>query len=358
MKLGSLVIVGSGIMSISHLTVEAQAAVRQSDIVLYCVTDPCTEYWIRSNGKEFKNLSLLYDTHKPRAQTYLEMETVILDYVRNGFDTCVLFYGHPGVFVTPTHKALTSARAEGFQARMCAAVSTIDCIVADLGINPATHGLKALGASDLLLRQRKLHCDEHLILLQVGMLGNPGATKDAQLGKNLILLRDYLLAVYPPGHRSIHYRAAQYAPCDPHIEAFDLSALGQIVFWPTSTLYLPPVGELAVDGEMAERMGLQSSLSCSSDLGPPVPEAPQNADIRQLLEETTVWNPHTPLTEYLADISQDLKRLDALKQVPESALHIEAGLSREEITALLSRKSEAVQNAIVSKILSRSRRES
>ena len=61
----------------------------------------------------------------------------ILDAVRGGASVCAAFYGHPGIFVTPSHDAVRRARAEGYPARMLPAVSAVDCLFADLGVDPA-----------------------------------------------------------------------------------------------------------------------------------------------------------------------------------------------------------------------------
>ena len=65
------------------------------------------------------------------------MAEAILEPVRAGKRVCAAFYGHPGVFVLPSHDAISRARAEGFEATMLPGVSAEDCLVADLGVDPA-----------------------------------------------------------------------------------------------------------------------------------------------------------------------------------------------------------------------------
>ena len=47
MKSGSLVLVGSGIKFVSHITNEAKASIEQADKVLYLVNEPAIGEWIR-----------------------------------------------------------------------------------------------------------------------------------------------------------------------------------------------------------------------------------------------------------------------------------------------------------------------
>src|SRR5205809_2021168 len=45
---------------------------------------------------------------------------------RGGSLTCLACYGHPGVFVYPSHEAIRRARAEGYVARILAGISSED----------------------------------------------------------------------------------------------------------------------------------------------------------------------------------------------------------------------------------------
>ena len=63
---GKLVIVGSGIKSIAHMTLETVAHIEQADKVFYCVADPGTELFIQSRAKDATDLYTLYDDGKNR----------------------------------------------------------------------------------------------------------------------------------------------------------------------------------------------------------------------------------------------------------------------------------------------------
>lgn len=91
--------------------------------------------------------------------------------VREGKVVVAVFYGHPGVFASPTHRAIALAKAEGFKAIMLPGVSAEDCLCADLGIDPATIGLLTYEATDLLIRNRVLVPSIPLVLWQVGVVG-------------------------------------------------------------------------------------------------------------------------------------------------------------------------------------------
>ena len=51
-KKPSLVVVGSGIKFMSHLTIEAKSYIEQSDKVLYLVNDPLMKKWIQDSNTQ------------------------------------------------------------------------------------------------------------------------------------------------------------------------------------------------------------------------------------------------------------------------------------------------------------------
>ena len=91
--------------------------------------------------------------------------------VRKGLDVVGAFYGHPGVFVSPSHRAIAIAREEGYRARMLPGISAEDCLFADLGIDPSNPGCVSYEASELLIRDLPVVATSHLVLWQVGVVG-------------------------------------------------------------------------------------------------------------------------------------------------------------------------------------------
>lgn len=75
-KLGQLTIVGSGISSISQLSLQAVAYIEQADIVFYVVADSPTEAFIREKNANCVDLYKFYDNGKNRTITYIQMSEV------------------------------------------------------------------------------------------------------------------------------------------------------------------------------------------------------------------------------------------------------------------------------------------
>ena len=112
-------------------------------------------------------LSILYNF---RMMTYYQMAEVMLHPIREGKKVVTIYYGHPGIFVYASHRAIKIAHKQGLKAKMLPAVSALDCLFADLGIDPSFPGLQVLEATDFLLRNRRVLTDEHLVLHQVVIL--------------------------------------------------------------------------------------------------------------------------------------------------------------------------------------------
>lgn len=256
---GSLTVVGTGIRSVAQTTIESRASMEQADRLLYLVADPVTEGWLRKLNPNHESLADCYREDLKRIDSYHEMVARTLAYVRQGENVCLAFYGHPGVFVYPSHKALAQARAEGFEAVMLAGVSAEDCLFADLGVDPADHGCQSFEATDFLMRRRRFDPTSHLILWQIGVVGEIGYRPDRRFHREgLAVLVDYLQQSYPSDHPVTLYEAAQYAICDPIIEVCPLDQLLEMDVTAISTLYVPPK-ELGVsDPEMLRRLGLRT----------------------------------------------------------------------------------------------------
>jgi precorrin-2 methylase len=256
MKKGSLTVVGSGIKSVGHLTIEAQGWIRHADVVLYCVADPATEVWIKQNSQYSIDLYQFYGNDKKRLDTYIDMADEMLKYVRKNKDVCGVFYGHPGVFVYPSHRAVQIAREEGYNAAILPAISALDCLFADCGVDPSSKGSQTVEATDMLLRKRKLTTDGHVVVWQIGCVGDLGFNFAGYDNRNLNILVDYLEEFYKPDHEVVHYQGSQYPMCPSVVERMRLDELRHAAVTGISTLYIPPQDELKTDLDMARRLGL------------------------------------------------------------------------------------------------------
>src|SRR5579862_2354892 len=98
---GSLVVVGTGIRLAQQCTPEARYHIERADIVYAVCGDPVVLRWLQTLNSNTVSLHQFYASGRARDETYRMMTEAILDGVRTGKSVCAVFYGHPGVFVTP-----------------------------------------------------------------------------------------------------------------------------------------------------------------------------------------------------------------------------------------------------------------
>jgi uncharacterized protein YabN with tetrapyrrole methylase and pyrophosphatase domain len=256
MKKGSLTVVGTGIRSVGQLTIESIAWIQHADKVLYLVSDPIAESLILRLNPSAESLQKYYVHGKPRLQTYKDFVDRIMESVRQGNRTCAAFYGHPGVFVLPSHAAVRQARNEGYEARMLPGISAEDCLFADLGVDPATNGCQAYEATDFVMHRRKLDPSCSVILWQVGVVGDWTFKQTGYGNSGLPLLVEKLAEYYPANHGAFVYEAAVLPGCEPVIRPLPLYQLSAASLSPASTLYIPPAQAAAPDVNMYRRLGL------------------------------------------------------------------------------------------------------
>ncbi|MEM8641186.1 MAG: SAM-dependent methyltransferase [Cyanobacteria bacterium P01_G01_bin.54] len=346
MKKGSLILVGSGIKSVGHITLEAAGWIRESDVVLYCVADPATEIWIKDNSKHCIDLYALYGNDKKRMDTYNDMVEAMLKYLRQGKDVCGVFYGHPGVFVYPSHKAIEIARKEGYRAAMLPAISALDCLWADLGVDPSQSGSQTVEATDLLLRKRTLNSDCHVVIWQIGCVGDLGFNFAGYDGRNFQALVDYLVNIYGDDHEVTVYQASQYPVCAPYIETVPVSQLGEAKISGISTLYIPPKIVRQLDLETARSLGLVKKAQ-PAKANPPATSASAQANGKggakqpkpKTKEFYATYRPvpdQSGLATFIADVAQDPRMLAEFMRKPKVAAATLAELTPEESAALLS----------------------
>lgn len=240
-KQGKLVVVGTGLRTVGHMTTEAIALIKSADRVLYVVGDTVAEEMLHKLNPAVESLQTLYSPDRKRIDTYNDMIERLLTCVRAGLNTCGVFYGHPGVFVYPSHEAIKRARSEGYSAVMLPGVSAEDCLFADIGIDPATTGCSSYEATDYLFNLRPTDPASALVLWQIGVLGNEGYNPTGRYETPLMLLLIQKLGRYfSLSHKVAVYEAAVHFGCTPRISWVPIRHLGTVELNAASTLFIPP----------------------------------------------------------------------------------------------------------------------
>ena len=256
---GELIVIGSGIET-AGFSVADERVIEAADRVFYCVADPATAVWLKERRPDAYDLYVLYDDAKLRHVTYMQMTEAMLHFVRRGMRVVAIFYGHPGVFVLSTHRAIAIARREGHRAVMRAGVSALDTMCADLGFDPSQPGLMTYEATDMIVRRRRPDPALHVVLWQVGLIGELGYRRQGFLNSGFSLLLDHLEAVYGRDQVVTNYVGSRYPGIDPMIARHTIAELRepsvQASVTGLSTFYLPPVQAPVADQAVLRELGL------------------------------------------------------------------------------------------------------
>jgi precorrin-3B methylase len=254
---GSLTVVGTGIALGAHLTPESRAAIDAADELLHLGTESIAEEWMAGLHPRSRSLHGFYRPGVDRREIYADMVEAMLAPARAGAKVCAAFYGHPGVYVAPSHEAVRRARAEGIPAWMLPAVSAEDCLFADLGVDPADAGWASHDATHFLMHRRSVDPSVALVLWQISVVGFLEAASEPRL-EHLPVLVEHLTQWYPPDHEVVVYEASPYPIAQATIERVALRDLPRAPVPPLASLYVPPAVRPELDPEMLARLGLSA----------------------------------------------------------------------------------------------------
>ena len=249
---GQLIVVGTGIQWASQTTLAAQRAMQLADQVLFAVADPWAARWIREQSPGAESFEYPRDG-RARRHIYASMVERVLAALEGGRRVCAVFYGSAAVLTEPAHAAIRRARELGHVASMLPGVSFLDCLFADLGVDPGASGCHLFEATDFLVRRRPVDVFAPLVLCQVGLLGNRAAFDSAEstvIARALGLLARRLEQHYPPEHEVVLYEAASSPAAAPRVERLRLADLGGAKVSGISTLFVPALGRAPLDEEM------------------------------------------------------------------------------------------------------------
>ena len=236
------------------MTLEAAAWIRCADVVGDCVSDPATIVWIKENAKREHDLDDLYGNAKRRLDTYNEMVEVMCNYVREGLTVAGVFTAIRGCSVIPPTPRSRSSAAKTMKSRRSPRLARTACCRRRL--RPAVGGIQMVEATDLVLRRRPLLTDSHVIVWQIGSVGDLGFNYGGYDNRNLKRLIAYLEGFYPPDTKVLHYAAALFPINDSKLSWVRLADLGNDRVTGISTLYIPPLAKRQVDNDAAVELGI------------------------------------------------------------------------------------------------------
>jgi hypothetical protein len=232
---GQLTVVGTGIHP-GHATVEVLQAMKGASKLLYGSGE---SEWVKELNPTAESLAAFREPQKDRYASYEEMTECILTHVRRGENVVAAFYGDAAIACMPAVTSIRRARLEGFFARMLPGISSFNCLLADLNIDPGARPLVMACAHDYLRNPRQFSTLHHVLLWQINM-ANSLTNEETPAG--ITALVKLLSKAYGGHHEVILYHATtepkKFRSFIRPVPVSKLeSAAGHV-----GTLYVPPWG--------------------------------------------------------------------------------------------------------------------
>ncbi len=196
-------LLGSGIRSIYHITLETRSILGSCEELYYYHDLPSLEEYFRSIHPGPVNLlERFYIDGMDRGEIYTATVDFLIERARVNPGIAFITHGHPLVGSTISQLLIEAAGKNGLKLEIHSAISCFDSIVTDLRIDPVQNGLMIIEASDLLGHAEPMNPRIDCILMQIADIGSPVASRKKEHGaEGLSGLKAYLLRYYPPDHR-------------------------------------------------------------------------------------------------------------------------------------------------------------
>lgn len=262
----NLIIAGTGIKFLSHLTIEVKSAIETSSCVVFLLNEPAMKNWITKHAKKYISMDKTYFSSSSRADTYYKIADELLLHLKEYNDICFLIYGHPTFFSSVVGEIKKRISFEEVLVQIMPGISALDCLFADLNIDPGTRGLQSYDATEFILYDESFSVSAHLVLWQIAIVGELRVINNNNINlscqkKALSLLKSKLMKQYPEDHKIILYVASQYPGVDFEHSEFKLRELTTVNIPRLATLYIPPLDTKKVNLSVMNLLKLNSTIN-------------------------------------------------------------------------------------------------
>lgn len=244
-KLIDIYIVGLGILNVDQVTNETEHVLRRANEVLFVDTGVATRQYLE---KLCPRVTPLYETSYReggcRVASYDHMAVRVIEAALDHSPIAFAMGGHPVVGAEAPFLIHEMARLLKLEVRTLPAVSAMDCLFAELMLDPCLTGLQMFEATDLLLRQRPLQADVPALIWQVGALETRLHTLRPSVPERFARFQRYLLQFYPAAHQVVAYYATPHPLMKSQRLTFPIEAMGRFAeqLHVGFTLFIPPTG--------------------------------------------------------------------------------------------------------------------
>lgn len=239
---------GIGIGGFEQTTLETLEAIKSARIIFHL-----TEYHqtLKKYCKQVINLDKEYWTGDEDWRVYKRIADMILDEAKNGPGVVAIGDGHPAYYDDVTWDVYRRGKRRGLNVRILAAISCLDAMAANCGLEMNTTGLQIFDANVMTAANQKLNPYVDTLIMQIGWFGLTLTLDYAQSRKGRFepVIR-HLTKFYPETHPVKIMRAPSESTDSPTVITTKLSSLDRYhkTIYQGMCLFIPAI-ESESDGE-------------------------------------------------------------------------------------------------------------
>ena len=195
-------LLGSGIYSFFDLTLYTQHLLQSCQSVFYLHDLPSLErYLARLTSNPINLMPLYYVDGRKRSDIYVDITDHV---IRGGLENppvAFLMHGHPLVFSSISQMIIQEGKRVGLPVTVVPALSSLDRMFVDLGLDISTRGIQVLHTSMAVSTKLSLNPLVDVLFMQIGAIqDNRASRKKAVMKEQILPFKRYLLDFYPGSH--------------------------------------------------------------------------------------------------------------------------------------------------------------
>jgi siroheme synthase len=194
-----LYVLGTGINSPLHLTLETRQAISRCRKLFVLHASTYLVETLRSGGSEVVDLASFYEGATLRRDVYRAIAEHLVAEAKKATPIGFVVHGHPMFLVSATELVLELAASGGVRARVLPGVSSFDTLLCDLGLDLG-YGVQLFDTSTMLDQGWVPNPDVPLLLFQLATTKEPAVVRGHRTGGVLKPVMQLLIPLYGPSH--------------------------------------------------------------------------------------------------------------------------------------------------------------
>ena len=251
-------LVGLGVLNVDQITRETERVIRRSNEVLYVDTGVATRAFLESLCPRVTSLfETSYEEAGHRLNAYHHMAARVLDAALDHPPVTFAMHGHPIIGAYAPFLIKDMAGLLALEVLVLPGISAMDCLSAELMVDPCVAGMQMYEATDLLLRRRPLQPDVPALIWQIGCVETSLHTTRVSKPVRFERLRSHLLRFYHPGHGVSAVYSTPHPLMPSTVHRFALGGICDYAHLLHSgfTLFIPPAADRPIeDHELLRRI--------------------------------------------------------------------------------------------------------